>query len=47
MKDVRWQTKGGRDHIRIPDLLANENGTEGMPMFIKSTQLGRKFREVE
>jgi len=46
-KEVRVQTKRGRDRFRIADLFADERCTDAILTFLETTNVGRKPREEE
>jgi len=46
-KEVRVQTKRGRDRFRIADLFADERCTDAILTFLETTNVGRKAREEE
>jgi len=44
-KEVRQQTRRGRDRFRIADLFADERCTEAILKFLETTDVGRRARE--
>jgi len=46
-KEVRLQTRRGRDRFRIADLFADERCTEAILTFLETTDVGRQAREED
>jgi len=44
-KEVRQQTRRGRDRFRTADLFADERCTEAILTFLETTDVGRRARE--